>query len=349
VAKGIDRGWHTSCQVAVVTASGVYQASWGDSSAGPSGPATRYPMTCLTKPVVATAVALAAQDGALDIMEPVHAYVPDFRGDGRDDVTLLHLLTHTAALDQDPLPQFRDGAECAAAVFAARPVATPGAAASFSAFANFFLLGAALEAATGTAVPDFVRQRVLGPTGAAEIELSPDPADDAGVATIRVSTRIFSADEEEEFLVDRGRFDGIDYWPGSSGIGTATAVATFFAAVAQAARGGADFLGVAAARALVSPWRVGLTDLRRRDDLTWGLGFVVDPRPFGGRCSPGVFSHTGIGASSFGLADPDAGVAVSVIFDCAPTGGQAMVRHAGMVAGIFADLADLGLVMRAHG
>jgi CubicO group peptidase (beta-lactamase class C family) len=70
VAKGIDRGWHTSCQVAVVTASGVYQASWGDSSAGPSGPATRYPMTCLTKPVVATAVALAAQDGALDIMEP---------------------------------------------------------------------------------------------------------------------------------------------------------------------------------------------------------------------------------------------------------------------------------------
>jgi CubicO group peptidase (beta-lactamase class C family) len=36
--------------------------------------------------------------GALLLSTPVHAVLPDFRGDGREAITLRHLLTHTSGL-----------------------------------------------------------------------------------------------------------------------------------------------------------------------------------------------------------------------------------------------------------
>ena len=57
---------------------------------------TIFDLASLTKPiVVATLVMRLAEEGILDIRDPVKKYLPEFN---RETITLLHLLTHTAGL-----------------------------------------------------------------------------------------------------------------------------------------------------------------------------------------------------------------------------------------------------------
>ena len=57
---------------------------------------TLFDLASLTKPIAtATVVALLVEDGALSTSDPVTRHLPEFT---RDDVTVLHLLTHTSGL-----------------------------------------------------------------------------------------------------------------------------------------------------------------------------------------------------------------------------------------------------------
>ena len=56
-----------------------------------------YDLASLTKVVVTTSICMALQPG-LDLDERVGEYVPAFRGDGWDVVTISHLLAHCAGL-----------------------------------------------------------------------------------------------------------------------------------------------------------------------------------------------------------------------------------------------------------
>ncbi len=60
---------------------------------------TVYDLASLTKVVgLTTAVMLGVQDGVLELDAPAERCVPDFRGAGKDAVTLRHLLTHSSGL-----------------------------------------------------------------------------------------------------------------------------------------------------------------------------------------------------------------------------------------------------------
>jgi len=62
-------------------------------------PGTVFDLASVTKVMATTfAVMLLVDDGRLDLEAPVQAYLPDFRGGGKDDITLTHLLTHRAGL-----------------------------------------------------------------------------------------------------------------------------------------------------------------------------------------------------------------------------------------------------------
>src|SRR5690554_421706 len=56
------------------------------------------PWMSMTKPTVAAAVMQLVERGALRLDEPVSQHLPEFAANGKDDITLLHLLTHTAGL-----------------------------------------------------------------------------------------------------------------------------------------------------------------------------------------------------------------------------------------------------------
>jgi CubicO group peptidase (beta-lactamase class C family) len=52
----------------------------------------------ISKPINVTAVMTLFDQGKFDLDDHVKKYLPDFKGDGRDDVTIRHLLTHVSGL-----------------------------------------------------------------------------------------------------------------------------------------------------------------------------------------------------------------------------------------------------------
>ncbi|KAJ5294351.1 hypothetical protein N7508_009172 [Penicillium antarcticum] len=69
---------------------------------------TIYDMASLTKIFTAVAVLRAIDDGKLDLNRTVASYMPEFATNGKDNITVLMLLTHTSGFPPDPLPGLYD-------------------------------------------------------------------------------------------------------------------------------------------------------------------------------------------------------------------------------------------------
>lgn len=61
-------------------------------------------LASITKPMTVSAVMLLSDRRQLSLTDPVHRFIPEFRGEGRDRVLVRHLLTHTSGLP-DMLPE----------------------------------------------------------------------------------------------------------------------------------------------------------------------------------------------------------------------------------------------------
>ena len=79
----------------------VYSFAEGRSRLGGSGAMavdgnTQFNVGSVTKPVTASLVVKLAEQGRLTLEDPVKRYIPEFRF---ENVTLMHLMTHTAGYD----------------------------------------------------------------------------------------------------------------------------------------------------------------------------------------------------------------------------------------------------------
>ncbi len=79
---------------------GVRQSEDG---AEPMPPDAVFLVASVTKPVTATALMLLVERGLVALQDRVRDVVPEFDGDGREEISLLNLLTHTSGLP-DMLP-----------------------------------------------------------------------------------------------------------------------------------------------------------------------------------------------------------------------------------------------------
>jgi CubicO group peptidase (beta-lactamase class C family) len=73
-------------------------------------PDTIFDIRSMTKPVTAIGIMILMEEGKLALNDPVELYLPEFKGRAFTDergphpITILHLLTHTAALPLYKLP-----------------------------------------------------------------------------------------------------------------------------------------------------------------------------------------------------------------------------------------------------
>lgn len=126
----------------------------------------------LAKPITATLVMDLVEDGALVLDDPVRAHLPGFDlADGSGgDITLHHLLTQTSGLPEDTgvtdrtAPAHRAYGAAVADLDRVHPIDAPGAVHHYSS-ANYLLLGAVVEAATGRSFTDVLHERLLAPLG----------------------------------------------------------------------------------------------------------------------------------------------------------------------------------------
>lgn len=126
----------------------------------------------ISKPIVVAAVMALFAQGRFRLDERVTDYLPEFVGEGREQVTIAHLLTHTSGLP-DQLPEnalLRQGhAPLAAFVEGACRVPlgfAPGTRYEYSSMA--ILLAAELaQRLTGRALPELVDEAIFQPLGMA--------------------------------------------------------------------------------------------------------------------------------------------------------------------------------------
>ena len=168
-------GAHPASAIAAVRTAAGTQVAAGGWAQLPAAGAAGVPMSAdllldlasVTKVAATTAAAMVlTAGGQLDPAAPVRRYLPAFRGDGKDDITVGQLLTHTAGLRPWwPLycePGDRDAAlERAAALPLAAP---PGTGFEYSDL-GLILAGHVIERVTGAGLADAFASLVAAPLG----------------------------------------------------------------------------------------------------------------------------------------------------------------------------------------
>src|SRR6476659_6675716 len=125
-------------------------------AAGEAEPGSLFALASLTKPIVAPAVLVGVEEGALELDEPVGRHLAAYAAGPRAAVTPRHLLSHASGL-----PESGPAGVPALEVELARP---PGTRRVYS-NEGYAVLGELLAAATGIPHPDYVRQAVFEPLG----------------------------------------------------------------------------------------------------------------------------------------------------------------------------------------
>lgn len=131
---------------------------------------TLFDLASLTKPIAtATSVMVLAQQGKLDLNATVATYIPDFAQNGKDAITIRHLLTHTGGLIADnSINDYENGPDDAfARINALKPNAAPGDSFVYS-DVGFIVLGQIVKVVSGKDVHEFSQEHIFKPLSMTE-------------------------------------------------------------------------------------------------------------------------------------------------------------------------------------
>ncbi len=233
------------------------------------------------------------EDGALDLEAPVATYLPEFAANGKADVTVRHLLTHTSGFTSWlPLwSRYPDEASRIQAVMDQRLTNPVGTRYLYSDL-NLITLGVLAERLTSQGLDEVVRERVTAPLG----------MDDTGY---NPTDRSRTAATEYQSSPARGMVWGEVHdenaWSlgGVAGHAGVFSTADDLAVLAQALLNGGTYDG----RRILSRESVGLLVTNFNEAFpgdSHGLGFELDQRWYMDALSgPRTAGHTGYTGTSF--------------------------------------------------
>jgi CubicO group peptidase (beta-lactamase class C family) len=123
-----------------------------------------------TKTMTALTALYLADKGALDFAAPVAKYWPEFAANGKADVTVAHLMSHSAGLSgwKEPLVRedLYDWDKATSLLAAQAPYWKPGSAPGYHALTQGYLVGEVIRRVAGETVGTVFRKEIAGPLGA---------------------------------------------------------------------------------------------------------------------------------------------------------------------------------------
>ncbi|MGW3994491.1 serine hydrolase domain-containing protein [Amycolatopsis sp. NPDC004772] len=281
-----------------------------------------------TKGMTALCAHRLADAGELDVDAPVAKYWPEFAAAGKAEIPVRWLLSHRSGvpgigLDRPvAIEELYDWDLMTSRYAAQEPLTEPGSAGGYHALAFGWLVGEVVQRVAGQGIREFFAEQVAGPLGADFSIGLASAADLDRCATLvdpvmteemanALATAFAAAGPVAQAALMNPRVQGHDAndpaWrqavmPALNGHGTARAIATIYAAIAD----GTLLSPAALARARESQGKE--TDAILGLPNEWGLGFYLgsDARGFGP--NPTAFGHDGLGGSTGG-ADPENGIA----------------------------------------
>ena len=139
---------------------------------------TVFDMASLTKPIATgTSVMLLAERGKLKFSDPVAKHWPAFAANGKEGVTLEHLLLHTSGLTADnAAADYADGRAKAMERIAALKLEAPAGTRFRYSDVGFIVLGDLVEKLGGVPVDQFAKKHVFEPLKMSDTMFNP-PAD----------------------------------------------------------------------------------------------------------------------------------------------------------------------------
>ncbi len=314
-----------------------------------------------TKAVTSSAAWLLFQDGLLTPATHVAELVPEFAGEGKDAVTVAHLLTHLAGFPQAPFdPLDWPNPTARRARFERwRLDYEPGSTFHYHAQSAMWVLAEVMERATGEPFADFVRRRVVGPLGLEDFAYGATGPENARIAdVVHVGEEPAGGDPLGGGLIFDGDRSGYEAYlsryntpeyraicPPSTGLACSAGALTLF------------YQGLLRGGPLNAPWSVWRPGTLE-DALTVFTGDLVDPitnqianralgvviagddmrmfRAFAPGNSPRAFGHAGVGGQ-FSWADPASGLSFALLTNGLERNTAKLGLRGMMIASMAAD------------
>ncbi|GAA0998652.1 lipase LipE [Nocardiopsis tropica] len=300
------------------------------------------------KGVAVTVLHRLIERGDLALDAHVCDYMPEFTSDGKDRITVRHVLTHSAGIpiNTGPRPDLRrsEDSEYTRAMLAGiKPVYSPGRLHFYHALTWGPLVRELVLAATGRSIREITATEILDPLGFrwTNFGVAPEDLDAVGLSyatgkpappAIEAAFRkvvggtmqqIIPMSNSPQFLT------GIV--PSSNLVSTAHELSRF----AEILRRGGELDGVRVLRPETLDAATRQARRLRPDfatggaPLRWGTGYMLGSDRFGpfGRHAPRAFGHTGLTEIAM-WADPDRDLAVGVVSSGKPGSHPESGRHA---------------------
>jgi CubicO group peptidase (beta-lactamase class C family) len=246
---------------------------------------TLFRMASNTKPVVAAAVLMLAEEGRLKVSDPVAKYLASFDNDKSRRITIEQLLTHSSGLRIGPiLLPFADGEartlQNAVGKFGATGPAAEAGTYSYN-NAGYNTLGAIIEVVSGQPLEAFLKARIYDPLGMRDSLNHEDPAKLARMATVYRGQR--GAGGQIAFTQGFTPGDAPDF-PVIRASGGLISTAADYARFLETFRLGGAIDGVRILKAETVRSAVQ-GRVKINDTSSYGYGWMVRP--------DGTYSHTG--------------------------------------------------------
>lgn len=126
---------------------------------------TIFDAASLTKVLAgAPAIMILVERGQVKLDEPVLTYIPEFKGDGKEAITVRQLLTHTSGLppDVETKSGWRGHEEAIRLAREEKLQSKPGSAFRYSDI-NLFMVGEIVERVSGSKLEDFTQKEIYQP------------------------------------------------------------------------------------------------------------------------------------------------------------------------------------------
>lgn len=351
----------------------------GDASLDPQTPLkTEQKLLWLSagKPLTALAIGILSDRGQLRFHDPVCAYIPDFAQNGKEKITIRHVLMQAHSYKPPRIDWPRQPREkvietiCAAEMFRG---GTPGEFAAYDPQTGWYLLSEIVARITRSSNHVFVKEELLAPLGCEEASIGMSAGEwtaeqDAG-NLVRLYDTTQSARENTNLLEledasasgdavlprpwvgdDANRAEAHN--PGGGALGPARDLAAVYQCLLDDGRtpDGTVILRDSTVKEMTTRQRIGLKDHTFKQVIDWGLGFLVNsarygalalPYGYGRHASDDTFGHGGM-QSSTGFADPDNQLCGAIIFNGLPGEPKHQKRIDTAMTALYEDLGITG-------
>jgi CubicO group peptidase (beta-lactamase class C family) len=260
---------------------------------------TIFDVASITKVLATTpAVMILWERGRIKLDEPVHSYIPEFTGDGKEGITVRQLLTHTSGLPAgiSTHPKWQ-GTETAIRLASAVKLKSPPGHEFRYSDINFILLGEIVARVSGLPLNEFCAREIYRPLQMVDTGYLPDPVKLPRIAPTE--------------MTDGVMLRGVVHDPTARGMGGVAGNAGVFTTAPDLARFARMMLNLGeldGARILKPETVKMMTSVQTPPGMKDRIGFGWDidsaySRPRGGHFPLGSYGHTGFTGNAFWI-DP---------------------------------------------